>query len=135
MELDPTITNDSTVANHDHVSIQQMQINTSTPKYISKSSVPENYEYIIPKKQKFVYDTIDLNSVVLLIRDSIGKFIIFENQPEVYLTKVVEVFKSNEVGLNFLDNLVNHFSKMIDLELHDWYWENIFQQPISFEEF
>lgn len=83
------------------------------------------------------YDVTDVQSSIASAINSLGKFVLFKDQPEVYLSKLVNFYSFDEkLDLNNpLDSIVNHFSKLIDLELHEWYWSNIFQQGYTFEDF
>lgn len=120
LEYDNTITEDSTVQDN-------QSIISSTPKITQ--SFNEN------KRQKTanVYDISDIQSTVLIVLEQLGKFDLFKNQPEVYLTKIIKLFSYDDTTP--LDGLVNHFSKLLSVQLHEWYFENIFQQSFTFDEF
>lgn len=130
LELDNSIT-DETILNEKKRDLESEDfvnpLSNSTPKPLTLD---------LNKKSKIVYDVSDIQACIVSILDHLGKFTLFKHQPEVYLSKLVNHIAIDTQSFNNpLDSIVNHFSKLLDVELHEWYWESIFQQGLSFEEF
>lgn len=81
-----------------------------------------------------LYDITDIQSLVYTILEQHGKFELFKIQPEVYLSKIVKSFEFDD-NTNSLDGIVKKFSKLLNIELHEWFFEYVFRENLTFEEF
>lgn len=72
----------------------------------------------------------DISSIILKLVKEEGTFSLFNHNPQIYLNKISSSF------FNFnLDAIVDKFFDFLDKSMHSWYFSEIYQYDISFEEF
>lgn len=130
LELDSSITEDTFIKANENDNLNKSLA-------VREASTPVSTNSNDFKRRRITFiDTIDVDSIITTLLDEVGKFVLFKEQPEVYLSKIVEYFTSNDSSSTHqLDNIVNHFSKLIESSMHEWFWEDVFRQGHTFAEF
>lgn len=83
------------------------------------------------KKPRLDTDCSDISSLLLKVSNSIGKFKQFSISPDTYLN----LFKESVNLPDQLDKTVDLFFKLLNKEMHLWFFEEIYLKNISFEDF
>lgn len=88
------------------------------------------------KKSKIAnFDVSDATNLVNGVLTSFGKFKLFINPPEIYISQIALYLKDKipTDGQESID-FVNSFFGLLDNQLHSWFFENVYKHGLNFAE-
>lgn len=84
------------------------------------------------KKIRPSFNVTDVSAFLEQLQNAVGTFKLFDCQPEIYLSRIVNIAENN---LCNLDAIVNSFFGLLEVGLHDWYFDNVYKKGYTFDEF
>lgn len=86
------------------------------------------------QNKKARYEFVDSTSVNHSLVTTFGKFELFKQNPEVYLSNLNNYLCDNHPNFN-MNDLVNCFFSLLDKSLQEWYFSFIYKNGLVFDEF
>lgn len=88
----------------------------------------------INKKPK-MFNVSDANSLIEMIISEVGKFKLFEHQPEIYLNRIGNLLRDQIVDEQDSIDIVNSFFGLLEPNLHQWFFKDIYKTNKNYSDF